>query len=130
VDTWILLKRVLRQVHHLDSDKVLDYIAVYDILKECCSGKSNSYISQKLEIDEEYIESCIKEFFGFCGFRLDLDFDCRVLYNRYRYNKYIYLDRATALDPVTDYDMIKKSFQINERLDQIEKEIEKYYANC
>lgn len=107
--------------------QLLDYIAVYDILKLCCEGKSNSRIANELDEPQFFIQQIIEEFFQFGGFKNDLDFNVRVWYSKHKYNKYLYMQTARSLDLTSTTEDLRKSFDINKIFEIIERKINEYY---
>ena len=126
--TWASVKDYLSRV--LDADPLLlDYIAVYDILKLCAEGRSNLSISHILAEDLDYVESVVLEFYGFSGFQQDLDFNVNLCYNRYKYNLYAYLQVARTWDLVSPLDEIRRSYNVNKIFEIIDLKVNSFYAN-
>lgn len=128
MDTWELLKQIYVTRLGVDSD-IVDYIAVHDIVELCCKGLSISTIVLETDFDEDYIKSVLKEFLDFEGFIQDIDFDCRKLYQRHRYNKYTYIYIGKNTSPVVLDEDLHNAYRINVTLDIMEKEIDKYYGS-
>lgn len=123
---WELLRNSLSALSGV-KPQLLDYIAVYDILKLCAEGKCNTIISNELNEDIPYIQSVLEEFFQFSGFHKDLDFNSRLWYNRYKYNSYAYLQTARCWDLTSSPEDLRKSFDINKIFEVIERVVEAHY---
>jgi hypothetical protein len=65
-----------------EDPQLLDYIAVYDIIRLVVSGTSNRDISEILNETEDYIESVVLEFLEFSGYKENLDFSPILQYQR------------------------------------------------
>jgi hypothetical protein len=129
VDTWDLLKELYKASYGV-SGIVVEYIAVYDILKSCAEGKSNSTIALSLDFDKDYIKATTKEFFNFDGLIIDIGFNTRHLYAKYKDNQCGYLTMCKVLDDLIAEDIYKNLWVANVLLDKIESEIENYYASA
>jgi hypothetical protein len=126
MNSWELVKQFLSQQINV-SPKLIEYIAVYDILKLCAEGRSNLLIANRTGLDIPYIQSVLNEFFLFAGFKDDLEFNSRYLYLRNRFNWYSYLQTARCWDSTSSTEDIRQSYSINKIFDAIEREVESYY---
>lgn len=128
-NTWDLLKEYYSKTFGVNP-AIVDYIAVHDILELCARGYCVSRIARHIEDDEQYVTDVLKEFFNFDGFEEDIDFDVKPLYDRYKYNKYLFCSRAHELDRIATPLTINELYRINRKLQIIESEIENYYAKA
>lgn len=124
---WELIKQMYKKNYDMTED-IVDFIAVYDILDECCQGFSRSSIALHLDFDEEYIKETIKDFLFFDGFEHDIMFNPKDLYRRYKYNKYLYISNAAKFDVSLTEKDCAELYRINQRLGRIEKAMFDYYA--
>jgi hypothetical protein len=65
-----------------EDPQLLDYIAVYDIIRLVVGGSSNREIADVLCETEDYIETVAYEFLGFNGYKDSLDFSPIKQYQR------------------------------------------------
>lgn len=125
-NTWELLKQFYKTNLGIEG-KVVEYLAVVDILKLCAEGHSNLKIALMSDFEEEYVKCVIQEYFKFDGWSTDFDFNTRALYERCKYNKYTFISLARERDKTTSESSFGWVYRINQKLDDIEKEIEKGY---
>ena len=93
--------------------KLLDYIAVYDILRLGVNGLSNVEIADRLGLDVEYVIKTLWEFLGMEGYKESLEFSPLKQY-------LLYKNRPEQ--PVAVFSSMCEIYL------QIERKIEEYYA--
>lgn len=81
-DKWEQFKNKFRVKFPDEDPQLLDYIAVYDIIRLVVSGTSNRDIAEILNESEDYIESVSLEFLDFSGYKENLDFSPILQYKR------------------------------------------------
>lgn len=125
---------LIRAIH---SDKtgipphVVDYIAVYDILKQCVSGKSVDTIAVFLEFTSEYVVEVSKKFLFTEGWSIDLSINPYQLYLAGLYNMRKYKRVMQCISSLSDYD-IMNSFRACYLFNKIEQELKthEYFTNA
>ena len=70
--TWKITKKLIATSLNVNQ-KIIDYIAVLDILKNCVYGYSNKSISKRTQVPIEYVENVLIDFMSFTGWEEDLD---------------------------------------------------------
>jgi hypothetical protein len=103
------------------SGEVLDYIAVFDILKLIALGMSNLNIGVRLHLDESYISEVAQEFYHFEGWKSDLAFYPLLCYNKTNdYHNY------KGIATTWNEKLIDLTWDICKRFCEIEREVLKY----
>jgi len=79
ISDWELIRQLLGVKLGIP-EKILDYIAVRDILVLCTSGGSNETICRFLKLGDTYVSNVIHEYLDFDGWVSDLDYNPKALY--------------------------------------------------
>jgi|WetSurMetagenome_2_1015567.scaffolds.fasta_scaffold271736_2 hypothetical protein len=82
MNKWEKFKRKFIERFPEEDPQLLDYIAVYDIIRLVVSGTSNRDIADILYESEDYVESVTLEFLDFSGYKENLDFSPILQYQR------------------------------------------------
>ena len=120
--------RDLRKYHAnktSSTEKVIDYIAVFEILRLCATGISNADIADMLSIEEYYVKETILEFLDFPGFRSNL------AYSPYRFYKVarsflVFQENLLGTYPDSDKKLARILWDLCDTVYIIEKEINSY----
>ena len=107
--------------------KVLNYIAVFQILNLCAMGYSTKRISLRLGLNLTYITSILQEYLFFEGWNIDLDFSPLAIYKRCNGNYSCFYYNIIGFYTCFDASAIGFSYRICTVVDIIRKEIDKYY---
>jgi len=79
---WTQFKEEFYKKFPDEDIKILDYIAICDIIRLIVSGVSNEEIAELLHDRVDYIESVAQEFLGFLGYEESLEFSPLQQYKR------------------------------------------------
>ncbi len=123
--TWEMIQTMYKKLHGIPP-RVVDYMAVEPIVKLCADGRSNSFISRKLNLDISYVSFTLKEFLRFPGWEEDLDISPLSVYNLSYRDFIVYKTNMRSLSSTIDKNTINKSFNICRSYHTIRKEIEEY----
>lgn len=106
---------------------VVEYIAVFDILKYSVEGISNKRISSRLNMPVDYIENVLIDFLHFTGWDVDIDFSPVALFylSACNYSVFYYKVISTSLYDVSD-NIITLMYNICIRFNKIKETINKY----
>lgn len=126
IDSWDAIKLFYRDKFNIP-EHTIEYIAVKDILKNCAMGYCNRRISRKVRHNITYVRTVIREFFGFDGWNIDLDFSPLALYKRCNDSYLAYIQSVVMLSSLPD-DRVRLSYNIAKIYMNIEKDIEKNYG--
>lgn len=109
-------------------EKIVNYLADYDILHSCCVGMSNPSIARELDLDEDTIRNVLIQNLNFKGWEKDLDISPLFMYNKANGNKEFYWALVMAVKDLLPKYLVNKSFVISKKFLKIEREINKYYG--
>lgn len=127
---WNYLKILLEERLNIPG-RVLDTIAVKDILQLCASGSSNENISKVTEADLEYVVDVLREFLLFFGWTIDCDLNPLTLYNSLVDDLYsfdLFEREINILYPYYTKEEIMQMYQVAHLYKQIEDEMEKFWV--
>jgi hypothetical protein len=132
-ERWETFKRVCEEFNTGFDSRILDYIAVYDILKYHISGLSLESIKTILKEDEWYIIRVIKDFLDMEPFDEDLDFNPLLFYHLYviacQGNMKNYINRVyEETNQKYTKGFLRKCFRASRKFKQIHWKVEDYYA--
>ena len=123
--SWIEFKKLYRSMFHAN-DRVVDLIAVYEILLFSVSGRSNLSISRYLDMDIDYVSDVLQEFLKFQGFEYDLDINPSCVFDRVT-NFDEFVEDIKLISPLSfDKEMILW-YSVCNKFDSIRKEIDNFY---
>lgn len=111
---WLQFKEKFVETHKDLDPKLLDYIAVYDILRLVVNGMSNIEVADLMGCSTDYIEKTNFEFLGILGYKETLEFSPLQQYKRFKE-----LAIATGGNGFSD---------MCDRYLDIERKVEEYYA--
>ncbi len=123
---WSLLKHFYNVKFNIPN-RVVDYIAVQDILKKSISGYGNSRIAYSIGETIIYIKEVLNEFLDFGGWTLDLDVNPLAIYNRSNNSFINFRQEILMLTALMSDPDIYVSFYLCKKYKKIESEIKKYY---
>ena len=123
---WDYLRTLLEEKLNIPGE-ILDYIAVKDILQLCASGSSNANIARFTNVEIEYVEQTLKEFFHFEGWRDDCDLNPFVLYKTCDGIWEDFEKEVTILYPYYTELEKTKLYLIASTYSKIEQDTEKYW---
>lgn len=106
---------------------VINYVAVYDILLLCVSGKSNENIGNILNIDIKYVEKDCKEFLDHKGWKGDLDINPLFIYQCVFGNYCDFVGRCKTESKFMTEEQIRESFILCKKFKEMETEINDWY---
>lgn len=101
-------------------------MAVDEILLECVNGKCNNKIALELDFPADYIESVLKEFLNFSGWKDDIDFSPYMVYNSFDGAWNYYKETVKSISAMTTTKEIGDTHRLCRRYNNIRKEIFKY----
>ncbi len=112
--------------------RIIELIAVKDILTLSASGVANHKIASVLDLDPFYVKSVLIEFIDFSGWAYDLDLNPYSIFINLISKGYTeFTDFKKELFVISPYMndeiLTRNAFQICRRLYDIEREIEKEY---
>lgn len=111
------------------SEKMVDLIASYEILKLSVSGYSNKRISNRLLVSATDVQDSLLEFLDFFGWDFDLDFSPISLYNK---SKGVFMAYDQEISMLTgrlsDYEAVRKSFEICEKFSKLKEKVDMFYG--
>ena len=111
------------------SSDIIEYIAVFEILRRSVCGQSNSDISRILKLPPYYVFSTLQEFLKFGGWDQELFISPMAYYVRSNGNEQNFIQEISQLGfPSKDY--VKTMFQICKKFEQIKKDVDKFYELC
>lgn len=116
---WISISSAVPEI-------VIDYISVSNILKLCVHGLSNDKIAYFNDTTEEYVESILFRYFGFTGWFFDLDLNPWRIYQSVLGNYELYEMKIWSLTNLINCDIIRLSYKLCKKYEQIREEIENY----
>lgn len=125
-NTWELIKDIYKENFSVDG-KVIDYIAINDILLQCVSGLSNKKISFSTDLDLPYVEATLFSYLGFSGWKKDLDLSPWYVYQSVYGNRMAFEKKIYDLTKLLNDDIIDLAYRICAIYDSIKKEIDKFY---
>lgn len=127
---WDLVANVLAERLKMPR-KVLDYIAVKDILTLCASGISDKEIGKFLDTDEAYVSEVIGTYLKTSGWQSNLDINPYMIFKTLLQHGYGSLDmfckEINILSPVTTLSQIIKMYNIVNSVITIENEMEVFW---
>jgi hypothetical protein len=109
-------------------EKVVNFLAVYEILESCCTGMSNDTIAKYLSEDSDYVKGVLIEFLNFRGWDKDLDISPLFVYNKVSGMKELYWASVMAIPDLIPRSYVEKSYSICNKFLKIERMINKYYG--
>jgi len=127
LSNWELFKRYYSDLFDT-SLELVDYLAVYDILRLCAYGYSNYKIERYTKIELSYIEDTLLTYYDFCGWACDLDFSPIALYNRSKGNFIYYEQEIRMICDKINKRLLKRTFDISKRFNDIKKEVDEFYG--
>lgn len=117
------------------SRKIIELIAVKDILTLCASGVANHKIASVLDNNVFYVKSVLHEFIDFEGWSYDLDINPYMIYTNLMTRDYSegspelfedFKKEINAISPyMNDWLLIRNAFLISQKLWRIEQDIER-----
>lgn len=128
MDVWKGIKNLYKEKFNIPT-RIIDFIAVYDILLRCVQGFSNTKISKYSKLDADYISEVLMEYFLFEGWNSDLDFSPIAVYNRNEGIRINYLEEVKTITGLCDELCLDFTYSICKRFNYIKKEINKYYGS-
>jgi hypothetical protein len=128
MSNWEYVKNFYVQHLHFPP-RVVDYIAVDQILKYCVEGISVKSIAGYTESDEEYIAQVLVEFLEFLGWSEDLDVNPLAIYERLNGDYKEFRTEIELLTPLMPSVKINKSYGLVRKYLRIRKEVDKYYGD-
>ncbi len=115
--------------------RIVELIAVKDILTLSVSGVCNHKIASVLDVDPFYVKAVLMEFINFPGWVSDLDLNPYSIYSNLKTRDYagkhteMFTDfkfEVSTISPyLNDEFLIRNAFIISEKLWEMEQEIEK-----
>ncbi len=115
--------------------RVIELVAVKDILTLAASGVANHKIASVLDVDPFYVKSVLMEFINFPGWVSDLDLNPYSIYSNLKSRDYagkhaeMFLDFKFEVNTISPYlndeVLIRNAFIISERLWEMEQELER-----
>lgn len=125
MNDWDFVRDFYQRVLGL-SGVLVDVLADYDILKLCAEGKSNRKIAEELECDITDVSCTLAHYFNFSGFEEDLDIDTKMMYNRYKFNKYMFIQQCNTISPYVDEENFSRAYKVNKIFEKIERMVLDY----
>lgn len=122
---WEFIQYLYKKFYNIEP-RVVDYMAVYNILELCARGYSIRTISKMLKLPQKYIKPTIKEFLNFDGWKEDLDLDTYQRYKSLDGDYHMFVDTVKTTSAVTNGNDINTAFRICGKVEIIRKEIKKY----
>ena len=119
----------IRSVHATKTNippRIVDLIAVKDILSLCVRGKSVTVICDRLTMEESYVREVLKEFVDFYGFENSLLFNPNTIFRTTKQNFTKFTDFIQRLSPNVNDNEVAEYFKICLMYNQIEKELSDY----
>jgi len=122
---WEFIQYLYKKYYNIPP-RVVDYMAIYDIIEMCARGLSVRSISKRTKLPQKYIKPTIQEFLDFDGWKEDLDLD---MYQRYKsldgdYGMFVSTIRTTSA--VSSGKEINTAYRICGKVEIIRKEIKKW----
>jgi len=111
------------------SERVVNLLAVFEVLRLCVSGVSNKTIADMLSLDDFYVREILLEFLAFNGLKHDLPFSPIRLYKTLQGR---YTDFYTHIEytfPTVEASLYPTLWSLCDVFVSIEKELENYDAN-
>lgn len=124
---WDYTKKLLEEKLNIPG-KIIDYIAVKDILQLCASGSSNENISRFTDADVRYVSKTILEFFKFPGWSVDCECNPYQIFKSCDNDWESFVKEIEILYPQYSITKIEQMFSICEIFIEIEEETEKYWV--
>jgi len=117
------IKRIYLDNLHFSEDLV-DYLSNEEILIMCVSGRANSFIAKKFNMEEIEVEKIIEEYLGFTGWRYDIDFNPYDIYlssnktfDDYIFNCYLFSSNYSQQLILATYFICRVFDELRERMD-------------
>lgn len=124
-DSWETIKKLYEEKFNIPP-RIVDLVAVEDILSQCVEGLSNKIIAFSYNDDITYVEKVLKEFIGFEGWKEDLDINPLKIFTTHP--EYLeYCSHIATISPLVTQGAINRSYNLCRKYKDIRKEIEKYY---
>jgi len=109
--------------------KVVEFLAVIDIVALVASGHSNRTISNTLErMSESYIESICKRFLAFPGWKEDLDVNVYFVYRNTGKHSEGFYAQIENITPLLKGNEVHRAYEVCNIFEKMKKEIDKYYG--
>lgn len=108
--------------------KVVEFLAVIDVVSLVASGHSNRTISNTLEMKESYIESICERFLGFSGWEEDLDVNTYFVFKNTGKTHSGFYSQIENITPFLKDVKIDIAFEVCNTFEKMKKEIGKYYG--
>jgi len=109
--------------------RVVEFLAVIDVIGLVASGHSNRTISNTLEkMSESYIESICKRFLAFDGWEEDLDVNVYFVYKNTGKNLEGFNAQVENITPLLKGNDIFKAYEVCSMFENMKKEINTYYG--
>ncbi len=122
---WIETRRLLSDIKDIP-ERVIDYIATVNVIKQCAYGLGTMRIAYFNDLELEQVESILFQFVGFNGWLLDLDLNPWQIYQTAQGNYELYEMKILSLTNLVDYDIIHLSYNTCKKYEMIQEEIEHY----
>lgn len=124
-DDWMTIQQVYMTYFNIPA-RVVDYMAVEPILHLCAEGRSNKYISRKVQLSQRHVKSVLSEFLEFEGWKEDLDISPLMVYDSVDKDWYYYRTTIKTVSSLTSVKEISLSYRVCRKYRTIRKEITKY----
>ena len=128
INAWELIQRIYESKYNIPS-KVIDYVAVNDILNLCAEGYKNAVIATITKQPVGYVNDVVVKFLRFYGWKDTLDISPFSWYNESNKDFEKFMVACLKESLMMTISSIHTAFQICETYDKILMEIGKYYAD-
>jgi hypothetical protein len=106
-------------------EEIVEYIAVFEILRLCVTGISNTTISEMLELEEYYVKENLIEYLDYPGFSANLSFSPYRFYKVARGNFELFMLHVMGTHQMTPGTALLLH-TICDKVSEIESEITDY----
>ena len=122
-ESWAKIKRFYWHTFGIP-ERIIDYMAVTDIIKKFLTGYSNMRIANTLKLSTKYVEDVLEEYIGFRGWKTDLDVNPLAIYNRCRGNYRCFVEDIRSVSSVISENFMIALYYLVKMYYQLVKEIE------
>lgn len=110
-------------------ERLLDLIAVSDILNMSGHGFSNQHIAKAQNVGLDYVVEVLNDFVGFTGWDENLAFSPTALYTRTNGVRDQFVKEVLDITPDMGYNVIVQAFMLSAACIDLLKGVEEYYDN-
>lgn len=125
-DVFETIKKFYMSKLHF-TESLVDYLSNEEVLLACVEGHSNFSISNKFFIEEPVIESIIKDYLGFSGWKHDLDFSPYDIYKASSKTMEEYIFNCYMISPNSSNNLVLTTYFICRIFDEIKERMDNEY---